>query len=322
MSAVAAILVSWNRADDLARAIGSILAQELPPGLSLRLLVLDDGSTDGTATALRSIAARDPRVQCWRGSRNLRPAVARNLLLGKVTEQYVLFLDSDAYLQSPNALARFADFLDGHPNHAVVGGTIWSDDAHAQPPFLIGGYLTPMLHADLPRWRTEHEAPHFLSSCCSLWRTEAIRRVGGFDPFYGHGIEDVDLCLRVVRAGGLLQVLPDAWSVHAMSDLGRHRPWRELRPVFRYLEWTRPYLRLKLDGWFGALRRFIAELSQRTALEADYGVQLRRIDVLRALVVYPAIHAALWLPWWRTRSRGNHLAAAQALWNQVEEIRP
>ncbi len=174
MTSIAAIIVTWNRESETERTINSILAQELPDHVTLRILVLDDGSTDNTEKLLRDFTQSDSQMVAWRSKTNHRPAIGRNILLNMVEEEFVFFLDSDAWLQSTNALSAFVEFLSTHPDHLAVAGTIWSDENHEKDPFLLGGYLTPMLHADLPRWRTESADPHFLSSCCSLWRTEPI----------------------------------------------------------------------------------------------------------------------------------------------------
>jgi glycosyltransferase involved in cell wall biosynthesis len=90
MSAVSIVLPTHNREAYLRESIGSVLAQTWP---DWRLIVVDDGSTDGTAAYLAGLA--DPRISVIRHDRCANPARLRNAGLARVTSRLVAFLDSD-----------------------------------------------------------------------------------------------------------------------------------------------------------------------------------------------------------------------------------
>ena len=89
---VSVIIPVWNRAEHVAGAVRSALAQSLPPR---EVLVCDDGSTDGTPEIVSTLVREDARVRWIPGERVGRPAVPRNRGIGQATGEWVAFLDSD-----------------------------------------------------------------------------------------------------------------------------------------------------------------------------------------------------------------------------------
>jgi glycosyltransferase involved in cell wall biosynthesis len=111
MTTVSVIIPVWNRAGAIGAAIESVLVQQLPaPDWSVRVIVVDDGSTDDLAGALRPY---DSRITLVRHDRNAGAAAARNTGIATACGQYVAFLDSDdTWL--PEKLVRQLDFMHTH----------------------------------------------------------------------------------------------------------------------------------------------------------------------------------------------------------------
>ena len=93
---VAVIIPVWNGEAKIEASVRSVLSQSWQ---NLRLLVVDDGSTDGTAGILRRLSQEDPRLQFFTVP-NGGPAAARNRALERLPEgtDYVMFLDADDLL--------------------------------------------------------------------------------------------------------------------------------------------------------------------------------------------------------------------------------
>src|SRR5580700_8153945 len=92
MPAITAIIPTFNRAHIVARAVASVVSQELPPDHSIEVIVVDDGSSDAPAAALRPFGSQ---VTCIRHDRNEGAAAARNTGVAAARGDYLAFLDSD-----------------------------------------------------------------------------------------------------------------------------------------------------------------------------------------------------------------------------------
>ena len=111
MATISVIIPVWNRAGTIARAIDSVLAQELPAAhWSNHIIVVDDGSTDDLSSVLRRY---DSHVTVIRHERNIGAAAARNTGIAAARGEYVAFLDSDD-IWLPEKLIRQIDFMRAH----------------------------------------------------------------------------------------------------------------------------------------------------------------------------------------------------------------
>jgi hypothetical protein len=205
-----------------------------------------------------------------RNRENVGFSRANNQALREASAAYVLILNSDAEL-TPGALPVLVSRLDARPRLGVVGPRTLSPDGSVQVSF--GPALTP-----LAEWRQRRlvrgvkrgdpaalkeaaaragveQEPDWLSGSCLLARKEALDAVGRFDEGFFLYEEDVDLCLRLRRAGWGVLFTPAAEVVH---HLGRSM---EADPARARLEYHRSHLRFyrKHNGpvLAAALRAFI-----------------------------------------------------------------
>lgn len=104
---VSTIIPCFNGAAFVGRAIASALSQE---GVDVEVIVVDDGSTDGSAARLRPLVAREPRLRLHELGTNQGAAEARNAGMRLATGRYLAFLDADDGWR-PRKLARQIDAL-------------------------------------------------------------------------------------------------------------------------------------------------------------------------------------------------------------------
>jgi glycosyltransferase involved in cell wall biosynthesis len=122
--AVSVVLAARDARATIGDAVTSVLAQSLR---DLELVVVDDGSVDGTGDVLAAVG--DPRLRVVRNDEALGLAGALNVGLGEATGRYVARLDADD-LARPEWLERLAARMASGPPAAVVGtGTVDFDDA-------------------------------------------------------------------------------------------------------------------------------------------------------------------------------------------------
>jgi glycosyltransferase involved in cell wall biosynthesis len=114
---------SWNAAATIERALDSILAEGDIP---LECVVVDDGSTDGTADVVRSVAARDSRVVLIALPSNVGVSNARNRGLAVVRGEWLVFHDADDVM-TPGGIAALMRPTADPDVRAVVGQRVWTD---------------------------------------------------------------------------------------------------------------------------------------------------------------------------------------------------
>lgn len=117
MPKVSVILTIYNGEKYFDRAIPGILAQDFD---DFEFVIVDDGSTDSTPELLAELSARDSRVKLLTGGRMGRRA-ALNYGIENAVGEYIAIQDIDD-ISYPERLSLQVDFLDKHPEVAVVGG--------------------------------------------------------------------------------------------------------------------------------------------------------------------------------------------------------
>ncbi len=185
---VSVIIATYNQACYLKAAIDSVIAQTFG---DWELIVVDDGSTDGTAAVVNAFS--DPRVRFIRQANQERSA-ARNRGTDVATGRFLAFLDADDFWH-PMFLAELREQLIAHPQAALA--TCGSHTVDAQ-----GGHIDT-LPPRLPVGVGQQDALRLLlrgnqiQSCGAvLAKADAVREVGGFDTSLRQG-EDWDLWLRI-----------------------------------------------------------------------------------------------------------------------------
>ncbi|MHB1598764.1 MAG: UDP-N-acetylmuramoyl-L-alanyl-D-glutamate--2,6-diaminopimelate ligase [Acidimicrobiales bacterium] len=183
---VGVVIPAHNAEETLADAITSVLTQTRPPE---ELVVVDDGSTDGTAAVARSFGDRVRLVEqpC------LGPSAARNAGVSLCQAPLVAFLDADDLWQQEK-LERQVEALDTH--RAVLCASDW---IRSNPVPLAGSSPTTSVTTDdllvLNRFQTS----------TVLVRRTAFARARGFSPRLD-GAEDWDLWLRLSRLGSIVKL--------------------------------------------------------------------------------------------------------------------
>jgi glycosyltransferase involved in cell wall biosynthesis len=194
MDLVSVVIPTYNCAAYLVEAVRSVLGQTYP---HVEVLVVDDGSTDGTVAALQPFGER---IRLFRQDRQ-GPSVARNRAVLHAQGTYIAFLDADD-VWLPEKLARQVDLLNRHPDVVLC----YTDYRRGSGESLAGeaqlkNYQHPGLgDAFYPLFRN-----NFIHTSSVLVRREVLARSGLFDPSL-RGSEDIELWLRLARLGPFVGV--------------------------------------------------------------------------------------------------------------------
>jgi len=225
MIEITIIIPARDAAAWLPRAILSIGPRE-----DVEILVVDDGSTDGTAALLARMAVHDPRLRVLHGEAR-GPAAARNLGLAAARGGLVAFLDADDRWRLDKLEAQHA-FHRAHPEmgfsftdyrHRLPGGEDRGTCFAFWPRFaaLAAGRTTPFL---VPAAADVLLAENVVGTSTVMARTDLLRELGGFDEGLQQ-VEDWDLWLRLAAqapAGCLPRELAD-YTLHRPGNLSAAR---------------------------------------------------------------------------------------------------
>lgn len=266
MTAVASIVIcTYNRADRLAEALGS-LDRLVDPGLSYEIVVVDNGSTDGTPALLRQwTATPDPNGAARRALHEPRSgkSFALNLAVASTASEWLALTDDDV-LVAPDWLAVAARAFAARPDVDYLGGKVlprWE----VEPPAWFSmrerdlfGTIAILDYGDEP-FDFERRVP---LGANIVYRRRAFDRAGLFRTDLGRdhttlrGQEFPEHLLRLEAAGGRGRYVPGLVVHHHI-------------PAFRL---TKKYYR-EWFYWKGISRALMTE----TAPVDDLGVDYRRV---------------------------------------------
>ena len=185
---VSVVVPAYNARETLAESLASVQRQSWP---HWEIIVVDDGSTDGTLGLAESAARSDPRITVLRQAHQ-GVSAARNLGLARARYPWVLFLDADDWVE-PSHLERMTSTLAADVTlDAVHCG--WSI-ATASGKAVEEDHCKSI--GDLFHLLARH--PAFIVHACVI-RRDLVRSVGGFDPAYSR-IQDWVMWQRVARTG-------------------------------------------------------------------------------------------------------------------------
>jgi len=304
---IAVVIATYNRRERLCRLLQSLFRQALPH--EMEIVVVVDGSTDGTAEAVRSLEA-PCRLQVL-VQENAGQAAARNAGWRAATAPIVLFLDDDLecppdlllqHLEAHGdardrvALGRVATVVDARPSlyHDLLGRQLadWERRLERDPR---------------PRWPEDA----CVATNCSVSRN-SLEAVGGFDPDFYRALEDWELGLRLWRVGAVFVYAPRAVVTQ------------------RYEKTT--FDALHEERWYGRAEVLLAarhpECAHRTMVAQCMDLPWRRrvlvrlmarVPILASLFLGAPVAVAEWAtPGSRLRAFGARIVA---VWMQAVRLR-
>jgi len=194
---VTVVIPAFNRVGTIRAAVESVLWQS---HADFELLVVDDGSSDGTMSILANMT--DPRIKLLANPRNMGPSAARNTGIRAARGDWVAFQDSDdewlpdklakqmarITLTGPGCVAAYCGMLIDAPKDGSLGpgGVRYYPDASLG--VREGNLLEPLLRRSL------------ISTQTLIARRDALLTIGGFDESLP-ALEDWDCVLQLARLG-------------------------------------------------------------------------------------------------------------------------
>jgi glycosyltransferase involved in cell wall biosynthesis len=247
------VLPTYNRLRSLPRAVASVLAQDTP---DIELIVVDDGSTDGTFAWLAKL--NDPRIRPLRSERNAGPSAARNRGLDAALAPIVAFLDSDDVYR-PN---RLSVPLQAFLRDGDVICTLSSSVKRIREEERLALLPDVKLASAVFEWAMFCDLIGVETTSITV-RKDAALAAGGFCEHLWRA-EDREFLIRLARLGAA-RILPDVLWEKSWSDDSLSNDWIHAgRDLVRYVEQRPEYTRqYKKIGTYLATKVLIASLRRR-----------------------------------------------------------
>jgi poly-beta-1,6 N-acetyl-D-glucosamine synthase len=198
---VSVLIAAYNERAVIARTVHAVLSSEPPP---LEVIVVDDGSTDGTEEALRAAVGTDPRVRIVRQS-NQGKAAALNTALALANGEIVVCLDADTVFEHETIARLTRHFAD--PQVAAVAGNVKVGNRVNLLTYWQAIEYIASQNLDRRAYAFLNAVP-VVPGACGAWRRDAVRAVGGLRS--DTMAEDMDLTWRLRRANWRISNEPTA----------------------------------------------------------------------------------------------------------------
>ncbi len=289
------VIVSYNTREYLERCLGSI--ERNSPEFSVQVVVVDNGSRDGSAEMVRE---RFPSVQLLANRRNAGFGPALNQGIRAVDSDFVLLLNSDTEVLSGTLSVPVRE-MQGRPEIGMAAPLFVDGSGRiihmswAWTPLFFGEILQRAFSpaaVQTKAWRRrlverlqarERVVPT-LCGAAMFVRREALDRAGGLDEGFVLYFEDSDLCVRVRKLGWRLLFLPQVRIIHHLGRSTASKPGK-MTLLYRQsqLRFYRKHgtdldrLLLRLYLWWKFRRIPVGGDSEAPADQREFGEKLRGV---------------------------------------------
>ena len=275
---VSVIMPCYNAAPFVAQAVSSVMGQTYG---NVELIVVDDGSTDGSIDLLQQSAEANPGRICVFNQNQQGPYPARNHALRHATGEFVAFLDADDYW-TPDCLEKLHTALIAQQaDIAYCGWQNVGEDIQFEP------YIPPA-------YEDEDPVAHFLRSCpwpihAALVRRELVDRLGGFSERRFSSM-DFDFWLRALSLTRKITRVPEVMAYYRWHGQGQVSAvkWRQ---VLDALAAQQDFIRANSDLVAHLPRERIQDLTEGHVLRQAYRAFWKR-DLVSAQKLFRHVAAA------------------------------
>lgn len=298
------VIVSYQVAELLEHCLDSLMQLTAPP--RIEVIVVDNGSTDGSADMVRS---KFPEARLILNSENVGFSKANNQGLRIARGRYWMLLNPDTEIAAgtENPFQVMLAFMDAHPHAAACGPSLFYPDGKRQHsafyfPTLAQIYMDLFsVHWRLreSRWNGRYPLAvyergepfpidHPLGAALVV-RPEAARAVGLLDEEYFIYAEEVDWCMRMKRAGWEIWCVPRARIIHHEA-----RSTRQFRDKMFVELWKARFLlfRKNYSGMFNwAARALVRQGMERAMHRLKDGAQgqVTQEEMAKRMAAYKSV---------------------------------
>lgn len=222
MIEISVIVPTCNRKDLLIRLVNSLYNSDCS-GQAYEVIIIDDGSSDGTEEALKDLSNKYPNL-VYKRIENSGPGIARNIGVGLARGRIIAFIDDDCLI-TKTWFKEIERVFDLNKDAEFIYGRILPER----------DFCPPFLHS----WNLNGQ--HIATSNI-VFKKEIFHKVGGLDPRLSYWAEDWDFVAGLKKNKVKIDYDPDLVATHLVSYIGFHLKDYLYTPSF----WSRhDYLFLK-----------------------------------------------------------------------------
>ena len=239
MTTTAVCIINYNTCDLLRECLRSVMTQNAD-----EIVVVDNASTD---LSVQIMKAEFPAIPLLVLEKNFGYGAASNRGMDSCHSAYIVLLNADTRMK-PGALQALRNYLDDHPQAAIIGPRILNPDGTLQTScfyfptplhiflYISGLYrLIPRLpilkQRTLQEMRRELARPvPWILGAALVFRRETLEGLGGFDENFFMYFEEVDLCYRLFSQGKQIHFVPEAEIIHVGGgSTTQRRTWAHIQ---------------------------------------------------------------------------------------------
>ena len=244
---ISIIIVSWNVREDLVKCLDSIYKN--PPSKKYEIVIVDNASADDT---VKTIKNDYKKVVVIENKTNSGFSAANNLGIKKTSGQYLFLLNPDTIV-CKNSIDVLAEILDKYEDAGACGPRLFNPDGTDQiavgsvPTFraLLYGktilrslgifrrHYKSLKHVDFD-YEKQAEMEQ-LSGAAVMVRSSVIKEIGLMDETFFMYYEDIDLFLRIRKAGWKLLYVPAAKIIHSGGKSSDQVSWAKHMMMYESL---------------------------------------------------------------------------------------
>jgi glycosyltransferase involved in cell wall biosynthesis len=205
------IVATFNRKRELQDLLASLATQTLPP-VQFEVVVVDDGSSDGTNLFVETTIKKASFTIKYYYQQNKGPGKARNLGMERASGDVLIFIDSDCILPPEYLSTVHRAFEEqkidayGGPDRTAENFPAWDKAVnYTLTSFITTGGLRGSEGTTLARY--------YPRSFNMGFKRALYERIGGFGSIYQYG-EDIEFSHRILESGARVAFLPDAYVYH------------------------------------------------------------------------------------------------------------
>ena len=272
MPTLSIVIVNYNVRHFLTNCLDSI-EKSKKMGFHVETIVVDNASIDGSITAIRSSF---PEVKLIENKTNVGFGKANNQGFDTASGQYILALNPDTILQE-DTLNRCWQFMESNRDCGVLGvkmvdgsGTYLPESKRGRPSLWNAFCKFSGLTSLFPKskWTSGYYLGHLdedqiqevevLCGAFMFFRSEALLSCSGFDEdFFMYG-EDIDLSVRIKKAGWKVVYLPDTRIIHFKGESSKKASFNYIKHFYQSMS---IYVGKHYTGWYGGAFRVLIRLA-------------------------------------------------------------